>query len=81
MYKLQEGLDEEQREKFHKDLERTASRVQHPLALLRVEPPVQQVDRLVSEPKRERKPPPGWKSDREAFNNAMGLMNFVGKRR
>lgn len=82
LYKLQEGLDEEGQLKLNTELERTARKIQHPLSQIIVEPP--QIVRSKAAPAqpavRERKPPPGWKSEREAFNNAMGLMNFARKR-
>lgn len=84
LYKLQEGLNEEGQVKLNTELERTARRIQHPLSQIKVEPPTivkprQSVD---SQPAvRERKPPPGWKSEKEAFNNAMALMQFNGKGR
>lgn len=78
LYKLQEGLDEEGRDKFNIELERSALRIQHPLSQVKVEPPTG----VPAQPAvKERKPPPGWKSEKEAFNNAMALMNFAGKRR
>ena len=78
LYKLQEGLTEESLDKMNKELERTARMVVHPLSTVVVEAP--QPVTSTSKKKRERTPPPGWKSEREAFNTAMQVMTFVGKR-
>lgn len=81
LYKLQEGLDEEGQVKLNTELERTARKIQHPLATVKVEP-VAAAASVPGQPKvRERTPPPGWKSEKEAFANAMALMQFNGKGR
>ena len=84
LYKLQDGLDEEGQLKLNTELERTARKIQHPLAGVKVDPaPIVKRDRTKpAEPKvRERTPPPGWKSEKEAFASAMALMQFNGKGR
>lgn len=81
-YKLVEGLDQEGKDNMIKEVEKAAYSVKNPLLEILVRTPIAVVEPSTKAPaRRERKPPPGWKSEREAFNNAMGLMAFVGKGR
>lgn len=84
LYKLQEGLDEEGQVKLNTELERTARKIQHPLAKVVIEPASIAKKRPTSTAtpavKPERTPPPGWLDEQTAYKNAMMLMNFNGKK-
>lgn len=74
-YKLHEGLEEEAQAKMTKEIEILGARVVHPMLELIYKAPEPVSTKTVQPQVKERKPPPGWLSEDEAYRNAMALMN------